>query len=337
MSQRFKIVSTDSVTAPLEPEERVLNDVADVEALDAKSEEDLVGRIEDVDAFMMYHYLHITRKTIERLERCKLIVRCGVGVDNVDHEFAAKRGIAVSNVPDYGTEDVADQAMGMMLAMTRGFAYANSRLRNREGPWDYTQQAAPLYRLRDRVFGVLGLGRIGTAVALRAKAFGMDVVSYDPIIPDGHEKALGIRRVENPKALFEQAFVLSLHCPLTEETHHVVNMESMSWMPQGAYLVNTARGGLINTDDIPQAIETGQLAGAAIDVLDAEPPNDDDPLIVAWRDSDHPAHHRVLISPHTAFYSEEAFLDLRTKASEECRRAVLGEPLHNCVNGVQGK
>src|SRR5205814_1162989 len=150
-----------------------LGDIADVAALDAHSERDLAGQVDDADALMLYHNVSISRDTIARLTRCKLIVRCGVGFDNVDRAFARSRGIPVANVPDYGTEEVADSAVGLTLALARGINLYNSRLRRRAGPWSYTP-AAPLARLRGRVFAVVGLGRIGTAAAVRAKALGMD-------------------------------------------------------------------------------------------------------------------------------------------------------------------
>ena len=196
MPQKFKVVVTDFIADPLETEKRILGDIADVTAFDAIGENELLGKIEDADAIMMYHNLALTRKTVERLEHCKLIVRCGVGYDNVDHALARQRGIPVANVPDYGTEEVADSAIGLMLSLTRGISRMNSLLRAGVGPWMYTQ-VVPLHRLRGRVFGIVGLGRIGTATALRAKALGMDVVFYDPYKPSGYEKSLGVRRVEN--------------------------------------------------------------------------------------------------------------------------------------------
>jgi D-3-phosphoglycerate dehydrogenase/C-terminal binding protein len=326
-----RVVVTDFINDSLEPERRILAGIAEVEALDAFHEDDCRGRIETADAVMMYHNLSISRRTIERLERCKLIVRCGVGIDNVDHAFARTRGIAVANVPDYGTEDVADTAIGMMLAMVRGINQYNVRLRDRPDPWMYTV-TVPLRRLRGRVFGIVGLGRIGTAAAVRAKALGMDVVFYDPFKPDGWDKATGSRRAESVQELFAQSHVLSLHCPLTPETAGIVNAESLEWLPRGSYLVNTARGGVVDTSALPAALASGRLAGAAIDVLVQEPPRPDDPLLVAWRDPGHPAHERLIVNPHAAFYSEEGLLDMRTKGTEACRRALLGLPLRNVVN-----
>lgn len=331
MSKRPRVVITDFVTGPLETERGILGDVADVVALCATDEDQIAERIDDADAMMMYHTISISEKTINRLKNCKLIVRCGVGYDNVDWRLARRRGIDVCNVPDYGTEDVADTAIGMMLALTRGITLYNSRLRYGQGEWGY-QQAQPVWRLRGRVFGIIGLGRIGTAVALRAKALGMDVVFYDPYVPDGRDKSLGVRRVETLDELLAASHVLSPHCPLTSETHHMVRAETIARMKPGSFLVNTSRGGVVDAAAIPEAIASGQLAGAGIDVLEQEPPADDHPLLVAWRDPAHPAHHRLIVNPHAAFYSEEGMQDMRIKGSEACRRALLGLPLRNVVN-----
>lgn len=328
---KFRVAITDFILDDLAPERQILGDLAEIVACNVHDESELIGRIDDADAVMMYHCINLSRKTIERLTRCRVIVRCGVGYDNVDHVFARSRGIAVANVPDYGTEEVADTAIGMMLALTRGIHLLNSRLRSERGPWLFSQ-AAPLSRLRGRVFGVVGLGRIGTAAALRAKALGMSVVFYDPYKPDGYDKALGIRRTETLDELLEQSFVVSIHCPRSAETTGMIGAAQIARMPRGSYLINTARGAIVDTSAIPSAIQSGQLAGAGIDVLPAEPPPPDDPLIRAWRDPAHPAHDRVIINPHAAFYSEEGLLDMRTKGAENCRRALLGLPLRNVVN-----
>jgi D-3-phosphoglycerate dehydrogenase/C-terminal binding protein len=332
MSQRFNVFITDFIAGDLEPEREILGDIADVIALDAYSEADLEGRIEGADAIMLYHNLSLTRHTIERLRQCKLIVRCGVGFDNVERPIARQRGIAVANVPDYGTEEVADSAIGMMLALTRGIAPLNTLLqRDPTADWTY-RHVAPLGRLRGRVFAIIGCGRIGSAAALRARAFGMDVVFFDPFAPDGLDKALGVRRVETLNELMGRAHVLSAHCPLTPETRGMVNAETIAKMPRGSYLVNTARGAVVDTSAIPGAIASGQLAGAGIDVLAVEPPSADDPLIRAWRDPAHPAFHRVIVNPHSAFYAEEGLLDMRIKGAQACRKALLGHPLRNVVN-----
>jgi len=326
-----RVVITDFINDGLTIERNVLDSIATVEACDALAEDQLVGKIETADAIMMYHNLSLTAASIDRLQRCRLIVRCGVGFDNVDHTRARQRGIPVANVPDYGTEDVADSAIGMALALTRGIHQYNTRLRVQADPWMYWI-AQPLHRLRGRVFGIIGLGRIGTATALRAKALGLDVRFYDPLKPDGYDKAIGIRRVESLRELMHEAWILSLHCPLTKETRHLINPQTLSWMPDGSYLVNTSRGEVVDITALPPAIASGKLAGAAIDVLPDEPPLPDNPLIAAWRDPQHAAFERLILNPHAAFYSEEGLHDMRQKGAEACRRALTGETLRNIIN-----
>ncbi len=332
MTERFQVVITDFITGALEPEQRILGSIADVTALNAFTEQELAGRIENAHAVMLYHNLSLSRSTIRQLKCCKLIVRCGVGYDNVDRVFAREMGIAVANVPDYGTEEVADSAIGLMLSLARGIIPANGFLQDHpEAAWSF-RHFAPLHRLRGRVFGIVGLGRIGTATALRAKAFGMDVVFYDPYEITGEEKALGIRRVETLNELLRQAWVVSVHCPLTPETKGMIDAEAIALMPRGSFLVNTARGAIVDEAAIPSAIVTGQLAGAGIDVLPVEPPPPEDPLIAAWRDPKHPCHYRVIVNPHSSFYAEEGLLDMRVKGAEACRKALLGKPIPNLVN-----
>jgi C-terminal binding protein len=231
---RPTVIVTDFIVEPLDYERSVLSDLAEVTALDARSESDLEGRIESADAIMIYHFLELKADMISRLENCKVIVRPGVGYDNIDLDAARERGIPVCNVPDYGTEEVADSAIGMAVSLARGSHFLNSRLRRNEGPWT-VEQAAPIHRLRGRIFGIIGCGRIGSAAALRAKAFGFEVVIYDPYIPDGVEKALGVRRVDTLESLVEQSWIVSLHCPLTEETRLMIGageLAKMPWLPR---------------------------------------------------------------------------------------------------------
>ena len=330
----MKVVITGFIQDDLAPERDVLGELADVTALGANHDDELTGRIEDADAILQYHTVTISRNTIERLGQCKLIVRCGVGYDNVDWKFAGQRGIPVANIPDYGTEEVADSAIAMALSLARGVHTVNSTLRAKIGPYSYTQ-VAPLQRLRGKVFGIVGIGRIGTAAALRVNAFGREVAFYDPYKPDGYDKAVGCRRVELLGDLLAESHVLSLHCPLTDETRHIINKDTLAQMRPGAFLVNTARGDVVDTAALPDALASGHLAGAGIDVLAEEPPTDDNPLVAAWRDPDHVAHHRLILNPHSAFYSEQGLMDMRIKGANTCRNALLGQPLRNIVNEAE--
>jgi D-3-phosphoglycerate dehydrogenase/C-terminal binding protein len=328
---KARAVIADFQHGSLEVEQEILKDVATVESLDVHQESELWGRIENADCIMVYHTLKVTKATIERLTQCKLIVRCGVGYDNVDFAFARTRGIPVANVPDYGTEEVADSAIGLMLALTRGINFHNNFLRPANADWRF-HHVAPLYRLRGRTFGVLGLGRIGTAAATRAKALGMDVIFYDPYKPDGYDKALGLRRIEALDDFLAQSYVVSCHCPLTPETQHIINAAAIEKMQRGAFLINTARGNIVDVTAIPGALASGQLAGVGLDVLPQEPPPADHPLVVAWRDPKHPAYNRLILNAHNAFYSVEGLRDMRVKGAEACRRVLTGQPLRNVVN-----
>lgn len=331
MTKKFKVLVTDFITEPLDVERTVLGDIAEVVALEAQSEAELRTQVKDADALMVYHFVSVRQPTIQNLENCRLIVRCGAGYDNIDHAFARTRNIPVANVPDYGTEDVADAAIGLALSIARGTHLYNHRCQRGTESWIYTI-ASPLHRVRGRKFGIIGIGRIGTATALRAKALGCDVAFYDPLVPDGHDKAIGVRRADTLEELLSQSSIVSCHCPLTPQTRHIINPKSIELMPRGSILVNTARGAVVDPLAVLKGLETGILAGAAIDVLEQEPPSDDHPLVKAWRDPNHPAFERLILTPHAAFYSEEGLLDMRRKGSENCRRALLGTPLRNVVN-----
>lgn len=331
MERKFRVVITDLIVEPLDYEREVLGDGVEIVALDALSESELVGKIEDADAVMVYHYFRFTKASIDRLQRCKVIVRPGVGYDGIDIVAARQRGIPVCNVPDYGTEEVADSAVGMALSLARGTHFLNSRLRRGIGAWN-VDQALPIPRLRGRRFGIVGCGRIGSAVALRAKAFGFEVAFYDPYVKDGVDKALGIVREDRLEDLLASSHILSLHCPLTSETRNMIGSPQIASMPRGSFLVNTSRGGVVDTLAVIGALAEGQLAGAAIDVLEREPPEVDSPILAAWRDANHPAHDRLILNPHTAFYCDEGCKEFRTKGAREILRVMQGQPLRNVVN-----
>jgi len=330
---RAKVIVTDYLREPLKIEEKILGDLAEVTALGATTEEELLGSLADADALLVYHFVSITERIIKGLANCKIIVRCGVGHDNVDSAAARARGIPVANVPDYGTEEVADSALGMILSLTRGIHRLSVRIQDGTPPWS-PEPAAPLHRLRGSTLGIVGLGRIGTALALRAKTIGFEVVFHDPYLPAGREKATGARRMESLEELLRQSQVVSLHCPGTEETENLIDEQAIDLMPDNAYLVNTARGSCVDCASILDALAKGKLAGAALDVLPGEPPDPEDPLLLAWRNPRHPAHERLLLNPHGAWYCEEGKEDARVKACNNVRRVLLGEEALNVVNEI---
>lgn len=325
------VIIVDALTENRDVEESILGSIAEIISMDAKTETDLIGHVENADAVILFHTFSLSQSTIKLMKNCKVIVRAGVGYDNVDYQAARRLNIPVCNVPDYGTEDVADSAIGHMLSLTRGIHETEARLRKRHRNW--THLSAPtLYRLRGRTLGIVGLGRIGTATALRAKSLGLNVVYYDPYKVLGADKSLGITRIESLQELLENSSIVSLHCPLSEETRGIIGYDTIPMMRPGSFLVNTARGGLVETKQALQAIESGKLAGLALDVLPQEPPSKNDPLIKAWRDPEHPAHYRVILTPHIAFYSEEGLQDMRRSSAQICQLALLDQPLPNIVN-----
>jgi len=309
-------------------EEAELAGLAGVHCLLAKSADELIGKVDDADALIVFHEVSIPRQVIEHLHRCKVIVRCGAGFDNVDLAAAGQRGIYVCNVPDYGIDEVADHAIALMLACNRGLLLAERRLRETLAPWNY-HAVAPQFRLCEATLGIIGLGRIGTATALRAKALRMRVLAYDPYVRSGHDKAIGVQMTEF-EPLLRESDVVSLHVPLTDETRGMIDAAALAMMKPTAILVNTARGAVVDTDALAAALEAGRLGGAGIDVLPVEPPGADAPLIRLWRRRDPPVN--LVITPHSAFYSEGALVEMRAKAAREVARVLRGQPPRNCVN-----
>jgi C-terminal binding protein len=269
----------------------------------------------------------VTAPVIARFPKLRVIVRMGVGYDRVDRIAAAARGIMVCNVPDYGTMEVADHAMALVLALRRGIVLHHEAQRATP-PAEWTYLRDPLLRrLSVQRFGILGLGRIATAVALRAKAFGFDVVFFDPLRPNGVDLALGVRRVRTLDELMSQSDVLSIHTPLTPETSGMIGARELALMPQGAIVVNTARGPIIDIDALEAALRSGHLAGAGLDVIPTEPPVEPVPsLLNAYRTREPWCEGRLIITPHSAFFTPEAWDDIRRKSAETMAAALGNHP-----------
>ena len=269
---------------------------------------------------------------LPKMQRARIVVRGGVGFDGLDLKVLGQRGIAVCTVPDYGTTEVADHALALMLALRRGIGLYDERMRrDPRGLWRYVESPA-IDRIRGRTFGVFGLGRIGYAAARRAAAFDMNVVFYDPYLPDGADLSTGLKRLTSVEALFEVSDTVSLHAPLTDETRHVANADRLSRMKPGAVLVNTSRGPTVDIDALHDALKAGTLAGAGLDVFPVEPPDADHPLLKAYRERAEWLEGRFLVSPHAAFYSPPGLHDLRSKAVATAAARVRDGSLRNCQN-----
>ncbi len=280
----------------------------------------------DVDGLMILRH-HVSGADMARFPRLKTIVRMGVGYDRLDREAAAARGITICNVPDYGTTEVADHAVALAVALRRGlFLHHAIQGRSPPGPWAHV--ASPLIRrFGVQTFGVLGLGRIGTAAALRARGFGFRVVFFDPYLPIGAELALGFSRVRSLAELLRQADVLSVHTPLTRETRGMLGAAELMLLPKNAVVVSTARGPIIDIDALYDALKSGHIAGAGLDVIPVEPPPEPAPaLLRAYRAQEDWLVGRVVITPHAAFYSPDAWDDTRRLAAETMAAALAGKP-----------
>lgn len=278
-------------------------------------------------------HTRLHEKGKRRAKTMDSFVRMGVGYDRLDRVAMAKRNITVCNVPDYGTAEIADHAIGLMLAMRRGILIHNERQRaTPPAPW-MPIETPLIARLQRKTYGVLGLGRIGTAAALRAKAFGFNVLFYDPYLPNGVDKSLDIERTKDIKELFRRSSVLSLHCPCTRETRNMIDYSLLSLMPRGSVLVNTARGEILNLDGVQQALKEDILAGVALDVLPEEPipENRVHPLIQAYREKEEWLEGRMVLTCHTAFYSPESFVDIRVKSCETLRDVLIDGGRSNII------
>ncbi len=276
--------------------------------------------------------IQMNTSVVPHLKKCRIIVRNGVGYDNVDLELCGKAGIAVCNVPDYGTTEVADTAIAMMLAFARGTAIYDAALReNPTANWTHTHNVTAR-RLRGATYGVIGMGRIGTASALRARAFGMNVVFYDPQLSIGAELSFGFSRAAKLEDLLKVADVISIHAPLTTETRAMINADAVSKMKPGVYLISTARGPICDTAALLAGLKSNRILAVGLDVLPSEPATLADPLVKAWQTNEPWIKGRVLLGPHSGFYSPDGLTDLRTKAAQTACLYLKENKLINCVN-----
>src|SRR5215216_487500 len=320
--QILKVLITDFDYGDLDIEHHILEG-AGLEVVEAqcRTEEDVVEAGRGVSA-LLTQYAPITARVLAELPELRVVGRYGVGYDIVDVEAARERGVWVANVPDYGTEEVAVHALSMALALLRHLPLYDRDVK--AGRWHSTS-TGPLYRLKNLTLGVVGVGRIGGTLARRASPWFGRTLGCDPYLeedawPEGVEPA-------SLEEVFSESLVVSLHAPLTDETREFIDRNLLEQMPEGSYLVNTARGGLVVMEDLLRALDEGPLAGAALDVLPQEPPPPDHPLL---------SNPNVILTPHAAFYSREAEKEVRSKAAQNVVAwAKVGRPLYPVVEGRQ--
>jgi D-3-phosphoglycerate dehydrogenase len=270
---------------------------------------------------------------ISHLNKAKVIVSIGVGFDHIDLEAAAEKGIPVCNVPDYGTEEVADTAVAMIMAHHRKIGLYNHFAAAKGMEWDW-RVYAPITRTRNTQAGIIGLGRIGTAVALRLKAMNFKTAFFDPYLPRGVEKSLGIHRYHDMMKLVSESDIVTIHTPLSEETTGMVNSGFLRSMKQRSILVNTARGRIFKSADIlMNYMKLRKEARIATDVWPDEPPVDH-PLLKAWRKNEAWLGDRLIVTPHSAFYSSESAKEIRAFAAEIVKTVLSGGKPYNLVNRI---
>lgn len=323
MNNKPIIVLTDYMYESIQPFVDVY-DKSDVDfrayQCDVHNEDEIIEACKDADVVQV-HFAHITQRVINSLPKCKAIVRSAVGMDVIDIDAATKAGIPVCNVPDYGIEDVSTHAILLMLAITKKFNLLTNSIK--QGVFDYSV-CKPCHRIHNQVFGMLGCGAIARCTAKKAQAFGMKVIAYDPYLTQDLIEDLDIKLV-SMEEVAEQSDVISVHLPLTKETEGVLDINFFKKMKDSAYIINTARGGVINETDLAKACREHVIAGAGLDVLVEENITKDHPL---------QGLDNVIITPHAAWYSEEAYLTLLTSAAEECVRAARGEKLRKPFNRI---
>jgi D-3-phosphoglycerate dehydrogenase / 2-oxoglutarate reductase len=314
--KKFKIVITDCDHPSIDFEKEVFKQIdADLILENCKTEEDVIAVASDADG-IVNQYAPITKKVIQALSKCKVISRYGVGVDTIDIEAATDKNIVVANVPDYCVDEVSTHAMSLILACARGLTILDRKVREKK--WDFTI-VKPLFRTEGQIVGLFGLGRIARKVAQKALGFGFNVIAYDPYVTEDER---GIKLVDFDNLLRSADFI-SIHAPLTKETRHSFGENELRKMKKSAFLVNTSRGPLINENALYKALNGKWITGAALDVMEKEPPDWDNPLL---------SFENIIITPHISFYSEESYKELKTKVADSVLAVLKGNLPRSAVN-----
>lgn len=324
---RFKVVITDSDYGDNDIERAILEPVgAEILALQAKSEDDLLDHVRDCDA-IMNQYARVGARTVAAMQRCKVIARFGIGVDIVDVEAATARNIQVTNVRDYCTEEVADHAIALWLTLARKLPQYDRA--THAGVWHW-KSGRPVHRLRGRTMGIVSFGKIGQAIAERARPFGVQLLVFDPYVANDLIRALGAEPCGKDELIARSHFIV-MQAPMTAETRHFLGAAEFALMRQGVIIVNTGRGPTIDNRALYDALRVGRIAGVGLDDPEEEPAKR-----AKWNPKDNPLFSlsNVIVTPHSAYYSEESISRAREIAASEVARVLSGEPPHNPVNVV---
>jgi D-3-phosphoglycerate dehydrogenase / 2-oxoglutarate reductase len=306
------IAVTDSVFPTLDPAMAALRRLnPEIRMAKSTSAADILAVAREADGVLVT-YAKLPRELLQQFERCKVIGRFGLGVDNIDVKAAAALGIVVTYVPDYCLQEVSDHTMALILALARKVPFSNALVQ--ADRWEMPA-VVPIRRLEGQILGLVGLGNIPRRIAPKAMAFGMKVIAHDPYVAAARAQELGVELVSFER-LLEISDYVSAHTPLTAQTRGLFNAAAFGMMKKGAFLVNTARGPLVDEGALVAALDSGQLGGAALDVVAVEPPSKNSPLL---------GRANVILTPHTAFYSVEALEELQTKCASDVARVLSGE------------
>lgn len=314
----MKVIITDCDHDHIDIERSIFEEAGiEMELLQAITEDEVIEQCQDAEIFVV-QYAKISRKVMENCPKLKYVVRYGVGVDTVDVTAATELGIQVGNVPDYGMNEVADHAIALALSMTRKVVEMNQFTKNEK--WDYTK-AIPVHRFCKMTVGVIGLGRIGRNFAQKMHALGFRVIGTDPYFKPTEETDAYVKAVSMDEVI-ETSDIISLHCP-ADGNKDLFCKDTFKRMKNNAILINVARGGIINESDLEWALTEAEIGGAALDCMMGEPVSKDSPLF---------KHENLLVTPHMAWYSEEAAQELKRKVAEEAVRFAKGEAIHYPIN-----
>jgi len=315
----MKIMVTDYAWEDLEIERKILSTInASLVTAHSGTEDELVELAAGVDGIFT-NWKPVTRKIIANARKCKAIVRYGVGLDNIDVQYATEMGILVANVPGYCLEEVSDHALALLFALARKITLFDRAAKS--GIYDL-RVGPPFYRLRGKTLGLVGFGKIGSLVCRKAMGLGLEVIAFHRTARFNSAKDEAIETVSFPELLRRSDYI-SIHAPLTFETHHLFNLAALQQMKSTAFLINTARGDIVDSKALLQALDDGLIAGAGLDVLPEEPPDTHDPLLL---------HPKTIVTPHAAFNSVESLQELRSTAAAEMLDALLGNVPQFVVN-----